>query len=58
MINKYLERVRVYTTLPKDIGFDLMEEIVAEMEDEGLTFSEAYELFGEMVDYVYDMERV
>lgn len=58
MINKYLERVRTYTTLPKDIGFDLMEEIVAELEDEGLSFSEAYELFGEMVDYVYDMERV
>ena len=35
-----------------------MEEIVAEMEDEGMSFSAAYELFGEMVDYVYDMERV
>lgn len=58
MVSKYLERVRVYTTLPKDIGFDLMEEIVSEMEDEGMSFSAAYELFGEMVDYVYDMERV
>lgn len=58
MVSKYLERVRVYTTLPKDIGFDLMEEVVAEMEDEGMSFSAAYELFGEMVDYVYDMERV
>lgn len=58
MVSKYLERVRVYTTLPKDIGFDLMEEIVAEMEDDGMSFSAAYELFGEMVDYVYDMERV
>ena len=58
MVSKYLERVRLYTTLPKDIGFDLMEEIVAEMEDEGMSFSAAYELFGEMVDYVYDMERV
>ena len=35
MVSKYLERVKLYTTLPKDIGFDLMEEIVAEMEDEG-----------------------
>ena len=58
MVSKYLERVRLYKTLPKDIGFDLMEEIVAEMEDEGMSFSAAYELFGEMVDYVYDMERV
>jgi|TARA_R110000868_G_scaffold44950_1_gene149600 hypothetical protein len=58
MVSKYLERVKLYTTLPKDIGFDLMEEIVAEMEDEGMSFSAAYELFGEMVDYVYDMERV
>ncbi len=58
MVSKYLERVRVYTTLPKDIGFGLMEEIVAEMEDDGMSFSAAYELFGEMVDYVYDMERV
>ncbi len=58
MVSKYLERVKVYTTLPKDIGFDLMEEIVAEMEDDGMSFTAAYELFGEMVDYVYDMERV
>ena len=58
MVSKYLERVKIYTTLPKDIGFRLMEEIVAEMEDEGMSFSAAYELFGEMVDYVYDMERV
>ena len=58
MVSKYLERVKLYTTLPKDIGFDLMEEIVAEMEDEGMSFSAAYELFGEMVDYVYNMERV
>jgi len=58
MVSKYLERVKLYTTLPKDIGFSLMEEIVAEMEDEGMLFSAAYELFGEMVDYVYDMERV
>ena len=58
MVSKYLERVKLYTTLPKDIGFDLMEEVVAEMEDEGMSFSAAYELFGEMVDYVYDMERV
>ena len=58
MVSKYLERVKLYTTLPKDISFDLMEEIVGEMEDEGMSFSAAYELFGEMVDYVYDMERV
>ena len=58
MVCKYLERVKLYTTLPKDVGFSLMEEIVAVMEVEGMSFSAAYELFGEMVDYVYDMERV
>ena len=58
MISKYMDRVVEYTKLPKDIGFMLMEEVLAEMEDDGMTFSEAYELFGEMVDYVYDMERV
>ena len=53
-----MDRVVEYTKLPKDIGFMLMEEVVAEMEDDGMSFTEAYELFGEMVDYVYDMERV
>ncbi len=57
MISKYYDRVREYTTLPKDIGFDLMEDILAEMEDDGMTFSEAYDAFGEMVDYVFVCER-
>ena len=57
MISKYYDSVKEYTTLPKDIGFDMMESILAEMEDDGMTFTEAYDLFGEMVDYVYACER-
>ena len=57
MLSKYYDKVKEYTTLPKDIGFDLMEEVIAEMEDDGMTFSEAYETFGEMVDYVFICER-
>ena len=57
MISKYLDRVTEYTKLPKDIGFMLMEEVVAEMEDDGMTFSEAYASFCEMVDYVFICER-
>ena len=57
MLSKYYDKVKEYTTLPKDIGFDLMEEVLSEMEDDGMTFSEAYEAFGEMVDYVYACER-
>ena len=50
MLSKYYDKVKEYTTLPKDIGFDLMEEVIAEMEDDGMTFSEAYNTFGEMVE--------
>ena len=57
MLSKYYDRVVQYTQLPKDIGFDLMEDILAEMEDDGMTFSEAYDTFGEMVDYVFVCER-
>jgi len=56
-LSKYYDRVREYTMLPKDIGFDVMEEILSEMEDEGMSFTEAYDCFGEMVDYVYICER-
>jgi hypothetical protein len=36
-----------------------MEEIVATIEDEEkMSWSEAYEMFGELVDFVIDMERV
>ena len=59
VINKYYESIKTYLSLPKDIGFDYMEEIVATIEDEeGMSWTEAYELFGEMVDFVIDMERV
>jgi hypothetical protein len=56
MISKYYDKVKEYTTLPKDIGFDVMESILAEMEDDGMSFSEAYDCFGEMVEYVYICE--
>jgi hypothetical protein len=44
--------------MPKDMGFEYMEVILDEMVDEGRTFGEAYALFGELVDFVIDMERV
>lgn len=52
MISKYYDKVKEYTTLPKDLGFDVMESILAEMEDDGMSFSEAYDCFAEMVEYV------
>jgi len=59
VINKYYESIKTYLSLPKEIGFDYMEELVAVIEDEeGMSWTEAYELFGEMVDFVIDMERV
>jgi hypothetical protein len=59
LVNKYYESIKTYLSLPKDIGFDFMENLVNEIEDnENMSWSEAYELFGEMVDYVIDMERV
>jgi len=57
MLSKYYDKVKEYTTLPKDIGFDYMETVIAEMEDDGMTFSEAYASFCEMVDYVFICER-
>ena len=57
MISKYYDRVKEYTTMPKDMGFVLMDTILSEMEDDGMTFSEAYDAFGEMVDYVFICER-
>jgi hypothetical protein len=56
MLSKYYDRVNEYTMLPKDMGFEYMEVILSEMEDDGMTFSEAYDAFGEMVDYVYACE--
>ena len=59
LVNKYYESIKTYLSLPKDIGFDYMEELVSLIEDEEeMSFSEAYELFGELVDFVIDMERV
>ena len=59
LVNKYYESIKTYLSLPKDVGFDFMENLVNEIEDnENMSWSEAYELFGEMVDYVIDMERV
>lgn len=58
IVSKYYDSVRTYLTLPKDVGFDYMESILAEMEEDGLSFTAAYDLFGELVDYVMDMERV
>jgi hypothetical protein len=57
MLSKYYESVKEYAKLPKDAGFDVMERILAEMEDDGMSFSEAYDAFGEMVDYVTICER-
>lgn len=57
MLSKYYDSVKFYTALPKDMAFDVMEQILAQMEDDGMTFSEAYETFGAMVDYVYACER-
>lgn len=56
-ISSYYEPVRVYLSMPKDMGFEYMEVILDRMVDEGRTWSEAYELFGELVDFVVDMER-
>ena len=50
---KYVESVREYLTMPKDIGFDLMETIVDEIcDNENVTWTEAYDYFGFLVDSV------
>lgn len=51
-LSKYYDSVREYTTLPKDMGFVLMDTILSEMEDDGMSFTEAYEMFDAMVEYV------
>ena len=49
----YVESVRDYLTMPKDIGFDLMETIVDDiMENENVTWTEAYDYFGSLVDRI------
>lgn len=58
VISQYYEPVRTYLSMPKDMGFEYMEIILDRMVDDGLTFGEAYDLFGELVDFVIDMERV
>lgn len=58
LINKYYESIKIYLSMPKDMGFEYMEVILDEMVEEGRTFGEAYALFGELVDFVIDMERV
>jgi hypothetical protein len=52
MLSKYYDSVKEYTMLPKDMGFVLMDTILSEMEDDGMSFTEAYDCFGEIVDYV------
>ena len=49
----YVDSVRYYLTMPKDIGFDYMESLVDEISDaEEITWTEAYEYFGSLVDRV------
>ena len=53
MFQKYQESIEEYLTLPKDYAFKFMEELVAEIEDEEeLDWSDAYEMFNDMVDAV------
>jgi hypothetical protein len=49
----YIPAVREYLEMPKDIGFECMESLVdAIMELESITWTEAYEYFGSLVDRV------
>jgi len=57
MLSKYYDSVKEYTTMPKDMGFVLMDTILSEMENDGMSFTEAYETFNAMVDYVIVSER-
>jgi len=57
MLSKYYDSVKEYTTMPKDMGFVLMDTILSEMEDDGMSFSDAYDAFNAMVDYVIVSER-
>jgi hypothetical protein len=49
MLESYKLAAEVYLTLPKDVGFDYMETVVAEMEEElEISWTEAYKLFCEL----------
>lgn len=49
----YVSAVREYLTMPKDIGFDFMEDLVQEISDtEEITWTEAYDYFGSLCDRV------
>ena len=52
MISKYYDSVKEYTVMSKDVGFDAMETILARMEDDGMSFTEAYDTFNALVEYV------
>jgi len=53
MLMRYKLAASEYLTMPKDIGFDFMEVVVTEMEDElGISWSEAYELFCDLTETV------
>ena len=53
LLEKYRESIEEYLTLYKDKGFEFMEELVAEIEDEEeLDWTDAYEMFNRMVDAV------
>jgi hypothetical protein len=53
MISKYTLAAREYLMMPKDEGFDFMDAVVTEMEDElGISWTEAYELFCELTETV------
>jgi hypothetical protein len=50
-LSYYVRAVETYLTLPKDVGFDYMETIVAEIEEEfNVSWTDAYTMFGELVD--------
>ncbi len=53
MLLKYKLAASEYLTMPKDIGFDFMEDVVTEMEEElGISWTEAYELFYDLTETV------
>ena len=50
-LSYYVRAVETYLTLPKDVGFDYMETIVAEIEEEfNVSWTDAYSMFCELVD--------
>jgi hypothetical protein len=55
---RYVDAIRYYLTMPKDIGFDYMESVVDEIMDmEEITWTEAYEYFGSLCDRVIMEDR-